>query len=186
MHILPCPEQKRDSEGIQRTSCLPILQVHLLISSHSWIKRIFWWHFLLNTAASYTHAARISKRTACREWSTISQSLLGLPPQYFPCSAEAAQCQRFISLWKPGYWRHLTESFKRELKKHKQCIHFSKILATPHWFSPFSFYLNFCPPAATALTRPHTIGTFSTGKSQYAHAGLYLHWVRDFQLVAQK
>lgn len=49
-----------------------------------------------------------------------------------------------------------------------------------------SFYLKFCAPAATALTRAHTIGIFFTGKSRYAHTRLYLHSIRDFQLVAKK
>lgn len=59
----------QNRKGTQKGySCLSILQVHLLISSHSWIKRLFWWHFLLNTAARYTQAARTSKITPRREW----------------------------------------------------------------------------------------------------------------------
>lgn len=172
MHILPHPEQKRDSEGIQRTSCLSILQVHLLISSHSWIKRLFWWHFLLNTAARYTQAARTSKITPRREWRPHPFAIAAcFVSTAFPIFSWSCSVPEVYLTLKTRLLGVPHQKLQRRTEKAQDIyIYFSKILAAPYYF----------------LTRAHTVGILSTRKSQCAYTGLYFHSIRDFQPVAQK
>lgn len=187
--MLPCSEQKRHSVGIQRTSCPPILQVHLLISSHSWIRGTSADTFLLRAAASYTHAARSSKIRPCREGSsTLVQPLLGQPP---PCSSEVSQCQRTEKTLKPvllevSHRKLQSRASKAQVTYTFLCnADYPTLIPLPPRPFFFKCYSKFCDPAATALTSAHT-----HWNTQHWEELVRPHWVvsslRAFQLGAQK
>lgn len=96
---------------------------------------------------------------------------------------------RGLSHFENQVTKGMSQKASKESLKSTGNVYISPRYWLPHTdFPPFFFFFSFIwnSVLVTALTRVHAIEIFSTGKAQYAHAGLYLHSIRDFWLVAQK